>query len=239
MPVATKQMSISSYFITKSLIEHLETYLKNEVPEVLNFESDTNTSGATKLYTVTLYDSQGNESYTSITDYKFAAFRNDIKSISLDFNYTVKKKTFSLALRFGDDSKNTDIALTIADDNPQEKIAAISNGITTILNQNKTINRLFYIPEFISSLLSIACLLCGVIALSGDYSRKTNFLLGLIFYIGVFYFVTVQIFKPYSSFDSTRQKQLDTWYNWLVTGLLGFLLFSTLLTTVRKTIFSF
>jgi hypothetical protein len=239
MPSYNKQISISTYTVDKLLIENLEAYFNKDILEILNLGLEENDKPNKIDLSVILHDSQGTETYSAIKEYQFQLFRNDINAITLNFEVVNNEKHLKLTLRFGKDDSNSDLSISLSDNNAREKISAITNGVTIILDQNKNLNRFFYLPSFIGGIMTIGGLFSGIFSLQDDYSRKEKFIFALIFFSIVFYFITINVFKHYSSFDTKKQKELDKWFNWLVTGLLGFLLFSTLLTTVRKNLFGF
>lgn len=231
-----KQSSISTYTIDKVLIEHLEDYLKLNVLEILHVESQTSIKVE---FTVTFHDSHGIEKYDSIKEHKFPVFRNDIKGITIESNLQIQEKELKIILRFGDIEENTDLAISLTDDNAREKVSAIEQGIFSLINHNKNLNRIFYPSPLIVIIIVCVCFISGVLAWQSSYSIKEKFVLGLIFWAVLFYFFSPHYFKGYCSFDTNKQKQLDKWFTWLITGLLGFLLFSTLLTSIRKNLFGF
>jgi len=239
MPSYNKQNSISTYTIDKVLIQHVEDYLKQNVFEILHLETDIQPT-YTFDFSVTLYDSQGIEKYSSIREHKFQYFRNDLKGITLELELYTENKNLKITIRFGDEEENSDIAISLTDDNAREKVSAIEHGLISILNHSKSLNWFFHPNSVISALLLLSCLFSGLFALSSDYSVKEKFFFGLAFWTSILYTLIIpNYFKKYSSFDTSKQKQLDKWFTVLVTGLVGFLLFSTLLTSVRKNLFGF
>ncbi len=231
-----KQSSISTYTIDKVLIEHLEDYLKQNVLEILHVPAE----ASTKVdFTMTLHDSHGIEKYNSIKEHKFSVFRNDIKGITIELDLEIDEIKLQITLRFGDEEENSDLEISLTADNAREKVSAIEQGIFSIINHNKNLNRVFYPGPMISIVIVFGCFLSGLFAWQSTYSIKEKFILGIIFWAGIFYLFCRSYFKGYCSFDTNKQKQLDKWFTWLITGLLGFLLFSTLLANVRKNLFGF
>lgn len=240
MPSYNKQASISTYTVDKLLVEQLEDYFKQNVLEILNIQVNTQVTLSTIDFSVTLHDSHGVEKYGSIKEYKFPLFRNDIKGITLEAELKTNDKELKITLRFGEEEENSDLAVSLSDENAREKVSAIEQGIFSIVNHNKNLNRPFFPPVFIRGIALLGSVFCGLFTLSNNFSNQERFGFGL-FTLGVIFYliITPNYFKGYCSFDTNKQKQLDKWFTWLVTGLLGFLLFSTLLTGVRKNLFGF
>jgi hypothetical protein len=70
MPSYNKQKSISTYTIDKPLLENIEDYLKQNVLEILNIESNINLNYPAIDLSVILHDSHGIEKYASIRELK-------------------------------------------------------------------------------------------------------------------------------------------------------------------------
>lgn len=233
-----KQSTISTFFVNKSLIESLENYFNKEIIEIINLHS-TEEQKIHKSFEILLHDSHGQESYTSIKDYKLPLFRNDVKGITVEFKVFAPNKDVKISLRFGSKEENSDISITLSDENAREKVSAIEHGILSIIDHNKTLNWLLFPNQYIGSIAFLVFAYFGLLAISGDSSKKEAFIYGSLFWSGVIYFWIFQYFKGYCSFDTNKQKQLDKWFNWLIMGLAGFLLFTSLLTSFRRSIFGF
>lgn len=237
MPSYNKQHSISTYLINKSLIESIENYFEKNVSEILSLKiPDSKTYSRTE---VIVHDSHGQEGYKSIKEYKLSHFRNDITGITINYRLYAERKDASITIRFGLEKDNTDLAINLTDDNAREKVCALEQGILDILNQNKTNNWLLYPVWYLNALLVLGVLYTGLLTFSGDSTRQESRIYGIITGTLLMYLWVFHYFKNYSSFDTEKQKQLDKWFAWLLMGLLSFLLFTTLLTSLRKSLLGF
>lgn len=240
MPSYNKQVSISTYTVDKLLIEYLEDYFKQNVLEILHMQENKEAAPPAIAFSATLIDSHGIEKYNSIREHKFQFFRNDIKGITLEVELKTNDRELKITLRFGDEEENSDLAISLSDENAREKVSAIEQGILAIINHNKNLNRIFFPPVSIRGIALLGAVFCGLFTLSNKFSNPERFGFGVYTLLVVFYLIIIpNYFKGYCSFDTNKQKQLDKWFTWLITGLLGFLLFSTLLTSVRKSLFGF
>jgi hypothetical protein len=164
----------------------------------------------------------------------------NLKGITIEFALHTDEKELKIILRFGNEEENSDLSISLTDINAREKISAIEQGVFSILNHNKNLNRIFYPASLITAIILLSGFFSGIFALQNDYSIKEKFIFGLAFWSALLYSIIIpKYFKGYCSFDTNKQKQLDKWFTWLIMGLAGFLLFSTLLTTVRKNLFGF
>ncbi|RXK58548.1 hypothetical protein ESA94_18120 [Lacibacter luteus] len=235
-----KQTPITSYTVDKNVIEHLEEYLKNNVFDILNLESNGSGYRDKSDFSITLHDSNGIEKYASIKECKLPLFRNDIKGITIEQQIYIDHKELKVSLRFGDKQENSDLAISLTDDNAREKVSALEQGMYLILNSYKNINKVFYPPQIITTMLIFGGFFSGILALNSDYTTKARLLFGVTFFSIAFYCVIIpSLFKTFSSFDTNKQKQLDKWFTWLISAFLGFLVFSTVLTEFRRKIWGF
>ena len=68
------------------------------------------------------------------------SFRNDIKAITLELESKQGQKEIKIVLRFGNEEKNSDLAITLTDENARDKTASIETGLKSILGHNKNYN---------------------------------------------------------------------------------------------------
>ncbi len=171
--------------------------------------------------------------YSSIEEYKQPLFRNDIIAILIEFELFSLNKELKSTLRFRREDENSDLFISLVDENPREKVTGLSNGITSLFTLNKNLNWLFYPNSLLSICIFFVSIYFGIQATEQAFSSKEKFLFGTTFWAGMFYlFIIPSYFKGYSSFETNKQKQIDKWFGWLLTGLLGFLLFATLLISI-------
>lgn len=240
MPSYNTQRAISTYTIDKSLVLKIEDYFKKDVLEILNINSEEFKKTSRDILSVTIHDSYGQEVYSSIEEYKHSLFRNDTKGFSIKFTLKNPLHELKIILRFGKEQENSDLSITLSDNKPREKAKAIEDGLVTILNHHKNLNWLLYPKEqIVAALIGFGCFLAGMASLGDRFTNREKFILGTIFWVGVFYFFVCRYFKGYCTFETNKQKQLDKWFSWLNWGTLGFLLFTTLLGSVRKNLFGF
>lgn len=238
MPSYNKQTTISTYFVNKQLIESIEEFFENTVSEIINLDT-TITQKLAKSIEIIIHDSHGKESYASIKQYKQSMFRNDVEGVSITYKLFSSDKDIDLSIRFGSEEENSDLSISFSGENPREKVFAIEEGFKSVCASNKTLNWILYPKSFIRLLLILGIAFCGIMALSSDVSRKESFLFGVGFWIGLICSLGFPYLKEYCSFDTVKQKQLDKWFSWLVMGLAAFILFSSVLTSVRKSILGF
>ena len=227
---------IGTYFITKSLIRNIEDFLRNNVPQILDCNSED--TAALKM-SISILDSFGEEKLPSIENHKHQFFRDDTKGIIIRYGFKQQNKEIRITFRFGKEAKNSELSIYLPDKNARERVSAIEEGIGNILNQAKTINWLFHPNEYIAGAILLVGVGCGILSLEDQYLTIARFYFGLIFWVAAFYFAIYQYLKPYSMFDTNKQKKLNAIYNWLIGGAASFIVFSCFATSVRRNIFGF
>jgi hypothetical protein len=238
MPLYNMQSAISTYSINKSLIEKIEDFLQRDSLEILNIKSKNGMTDEKNTVSITIHDPFGHERYTTIREYKHNLFKNDTEGISVRHELMSESVELKITLRFSKKEDSTYLAISLMDTSAREKVSAIEEGIFTILDRQNNMNWLLYPRQPILAIIVLGCLAAGLVA--WDHPKPIlRFSLGLLFWSGIFYFAICRYFKGYCTFDTNKQTRLDQWFNWLVFGLAGFLLFSTLLTSVRNYLFGF
>jgi hypothetical protein len=241
MPSYNLQQSVGTYSIDKSLINNLEEYCTKEIGKTIDMKAEYPRHANFQPFSITIHDSFGEEKLFTIVDYKQQYFRNDTKGITIEFNEKNAKqeKEIKIVLRLGKVEEKCDLTISLTDEKAREKVSAVEEGILSILNHHKNLNWLLYPNQLLTGILGLGCLIAGIQALDDKISNQEKFIYGSIFWSGVFYFAICRYFKSYCTFETNKQRQLDKWFSWLVFGTAGFLLFTTLLASVRKSLFGF
>jgi hypothetical protein len=234
MPSYNLQVGTSSYTVNKSLILNLENYFHKDIVEILSITPGEFKAADKVIRSTIIHDSFGSESYSSINGYKLSMLRNDTKGITIEFGLDSELiRSFKITLRLGAQPENCDLAVSLDDPNARDKVGMIEAGVFSILDQHKNNNWILYPMEGLSTLIAVSSGICGLIAFGSKITDLTKWICGGIFWIGAFY-LFCRLFKGYCIFETNKQKQLDKWFNWIVYGLLSFIVFATLLPSIRK-----
>jgi hypothetical protein len=239
MPSYNLQVALRSFFITKSVIIKMEDYLRKEIAEILNIKAPASGLDSSNI-SIVIHETYGQEVYSSLKEYKHELFRDDTKMITLKFELNAESENVEINLRFGLKPENSDMTNSIQGFvNPREKVSAIEEGILSILDHQKNLNWLIYPNQLISGIIGLVAAGSFIMLLGERFSNQVRYIFGSIVFLIGFYYYGCRAFKGYCIFESNKQKQLDKWFSWLVLGAVGFVLFTTLLTSIRKAIFGF
>jgi hypothetical protein len=231
-----KQLPLGTYLVSTSLLKRVESYLLNDVPEILDWP---NSDTSEVMISISIFDYFGEEKLRSIDQYKHSQFRDDTNGITVQYELKLHDKEIKITLRFGTEAKSSDISIHLTDQKAREKVSAIEEGIFDVLDQTKTINWFFHPIEYVAGAIILTATICGILAWDSNYAITTKFYLGMVFWLTIIYFIIYQFLKRYSTFDTNKQKHLNVIYNWLVGGMASFLVFSCFATSIRKSIFGF
>jgi len=218
--------------VDKSLLKNIETYLLTGIPKLISV-SEEEIRG--KYYTI-IKENSGEFSLGLIENYENDLFPDNTESISVGFRIwdNQKKLDVDIRIRFSE-KMYSKIDIEITDINPKEIAVGISTKLEDIIHQKKNLNFFFHPSLFIEISLG---LLGYIIPATSAFVFKYNYkiAIGLLIF-GVLiasYFWLFKKLKPYSSFNTNRQNMNDKLANYLLLGILSFLIFTTGLTLIRK-----
>lgn len=230
------QKRISSFKVDKDLILEIEDFFYKDMPEIIQWIPSTKNE---KPIQVRIRDSFGEEFFSTIQDYKQQLFRNDIETIKIEYNQKSLEKSIEVVISFSKKIDETDIAISLTDQKARESIAAIEQGVEAVLNQRRSANWLLYPNENLSSFIALLCVISGIVLISDNVHSTFRKVSGGIFIILVGCYTARKYFKPYSSFETNKQRRNDIFFNWFFFGLIGFIVFATIATFIRRDIFGF
>jgi hypothetical protein len=191
-------------------------------------------------YSVSIFDSFGEEKFKSIKEFKFSSFQNSIVGIQiqLDFrNETKINQEIKISLRLGTAASNNDLSIFLNDTQSKEKVIAIKEGLLRVMDYNKTNNWVYF---YNTSLQALVFLIVGFGMLVYQDNTGARCSVFWIIYFTVIAFLALNVsLKKYSAFDTKKQGRIDKWLNWFFLGLLSFVLFSTIFPIFRKSVFEF
>jgi len=191
--------------------------------------------------TLLLSGSEGAESFTPVSRYTQERFDDNIEKVALEFDYWAgqhinERQAIMLTIRFSSDSGDTDLTIALRTHGAREKVIALERGLLQKLEQNKNINWISYPNELIPTLVFVA----GFLAFLFSFMLENPILktICILLFAGAFYLVTHRFMKGYCSFDSIRQRRLDSIFKWIVIIIIGFIIVS-MLTPLRKMLWGF
>ena len=230
----TTQRKLRTYSVNIQLLWDIEEHIMKKMPAILpSLPGDPPLEGHTTLL---LSSHAGTEYFTPVTKFTQHRFDNDIEKIALEFNYSVgqhvnERQAMMLTIQFTSYSGDTDLSLTLRTQGAREKAIDLERSLLQKLEQNKNNNWIAYPNELISTVIFVGGFLAFLFALmSANPILKT---ICILLFAGAFYLIMHRFMKGYCSFDSNRQKRLDSIFKLAVIIVAAFLTV-TILTPLRN-----
>jgi hypothetical protein len=207
--------------ISKELIQQLEKYLLKDIPTILQIDS----AIIKEKYIIEITDELGTETLKSIYDYSLNKFHDGTKEITLGFQI-FNPEELRIFIYLSVDDFASKLVLSFKSPKPREKANGIYNGILDHLKTHTNYNYLFHNPSINGIVSGVGIILVAPISY---FLRKQDITLALYFSIlAIFLFLIgskVDKIKPYSEFDTNKQRNYNRVFNWFLGGLLSFIVF--------------
>lgn len=216
-----------------ALLKDIETYLLLNLPKL--FEIDE--SKIREKYYTEIKEANGEHSLGLIEQFDGNLFPDTTTRVSVGFR-TFNLDTdlhINICITFDIDELFSCISIDLFDSNPKEKANGILAKLDSLINERRNLNFIFHPPMLMNIILgTIGYLIPAASSFIFKYSTKLGFTTILFGLSIAAYFWLFKKWKPYVAFDSNRQKRNNSVANYLLLGVLGFMLFSTGLLFIRK-----
>jgi hypothetical protein len=224
--------TLPSCIITVGLLVEIESALKNKVPDVINLAKES-VSGS---FYASVIDSFGTHSFTDFSGLTSHDFSDTTSEIRCGIS-TYPSRKMEVSLIFSKTRDNTKLSIDLTSHEPRSQITAIVDIIYRLLRPHMTTNHIFRPSYIVGSVLGVI----GVVALLAVPQMKypLNEVFAFIILAELFYFLVARPLKPYTEFDSRVYRDKKRLTDWFILGVLGFLLFGTLLPLIRKYVLGF
>jgi hypothetical protein len=231
------EKQIPSCHITKGLLNDIEEFLIKELSQV-NEEAN---KSFREHYKIRFTDRMGEEILNSIVDYKDPQFTNSIFEIKQYYDI-YKPVKFSIEIIFNKKDKIfSKVNIIYYGFGSRDYVINIYDKLLRILETHRTYNWAFHPhPIILGALWTLLCfgLGFGFSDLISGYTTRGS-IAALFSVVLLLYFGISNKIKTFISFDTKAFNIAQNWYEWIIKGILGFLLFGTLLFLLRKKLFGF
>ena len=233
------QRKLRTYSVNIQLLQQIEEHIINKMPGIMPISpGESHLEGHTTLL---LSGPAGTEHFTPVSKYTQQRFDNNIEKAALECSYWVgqyvnERQAMLLTIRFSSDSGDTDLSITLRAHGAKEKVLDLERSLLQKLEKNKTINWIAYPNELIPTLIFVTGFLAFLFALM--FENPILKTICILLFAGAVYLVMHRFMKGYCSFDSVRQKRLDTIFRLIVIIIIGFIIVS-MFTPLRKTLWGF
>ena len=216
-----------------ALLKDIETYLLSNLPKLFDIDK----IKVREKYYTEIIEANGEHSLGLIEQYDGNLFPDATTRITVGlriYNYETNLD-INISLTFDRDELFSAIKIDLFDLNPKEKANGILTKLESLINEKKNLNYLFHPPMLLNIIIgAIGYLIPATSSFIFRYSTKLgvfSILLGLSL---AAYFWLFKKWKPYASFATNRQTRNDSIANYLLLGVLGFILFSTGMLFIRR-----
>lgn len=219
--------------VRKALLVQLESYILEQAARITSKTIDELRAD----FKIDIIDALGTETLRSAGEFKGDKFPDSVKEVRVKLG-----RWTSLALEVGlDFTKARDaswIRISYTGSDARETVTGLFAGLRRVLETERTYSWLFrpaFVPDFFS--LWCAITLLQLLAPAALYVKGLFWRIPFVLLtLAMLLFVLGWFLKPFSSFDSRRQKTFDEIWKWLSLGILGFIVFGTLFPFLRKLI---
>lgn len=206
-----------SCHVTRELILNIEKYLLEKVPGKLNVEE----AAVKEEYSVRIDEREASTLVTPISEYVFPLFPDRTEGIILGFSL-FRPSRCEVQVRFTTERSSSKISVACEGPNSRAVASEICEDIATIIAPHMNRNWFFHfnivVELFLGILLGIVVgMLVSLIenGLWGSVAACVFLLAALLLY-----FWAGRSIKPYTSFESTRSRALES-YGSVIYGVLG------------------
>lgn len=233
--------SLPSTRVTRELVRSLEKYIEKKT-EFLAAKPTEELDALLAGRRTTVMDDLGTEQFGTIDEYAPSLFSNTTSSIEVEFigPYQTSLRGLVIRVRLSGENMHTGIQIDYDAPNAREVVVGLYDGIKRCLETSPARNAFFHPPAFWQGVIGAFTymLFLAAIATWRFMPTAVTFLLIALWLTLYLLWSVAPRFHPYTVFDSEQANRYARDFDWLIKGLLGFLLFGTLMTLMRDKLLS-
>lgn len=226
------EKDLPSTKVTKELIETLEQYMLDRVHSITAVDREE----LHNRLTITIKDGFGEERFSSIDQFHPARFSDTTRRITMEIAARHRSGGPQVRIRvsLARSRMLANTTINVSATNARENALGLADGISRIVEAHKTWHWIFHPTAPAYGVL--LTLIAGSIVVLWNTSdgSKIRFPLSITTIILIVYLVYSGALRPFIVFDSPALDRNDKVWNWLVSGLLAFLLFGVILGYLKK-----
>lgn len=230
------EQRLPSCTLSLQLLERIEEYLLARLHEYLAKPKEE----LLNKYVITIVDDLGSESLSTVKDFPASQFRDSTTEVSVGLHYYDKQTDFRINIRFKKERTSARLTISTQGTDARERAVAFHEGVKRLIEPFCNRNWIFHLPviEFFCWILSGSVLLLGIWLVRSQSYLSASLSFGSFVTMLMYAFV-LPTWRPYITFESKSSARRDRAWNWFVMGILGFIIFGTLFSLVRKKLFGF
>jgi hypothetical protein len=238
MPSFSHEQKMPSCLVTKELLSSIEAYFKMEMPAKLG-----ESLGDKADYKISIKEKIGTETLNSITDYAPGKFSDGTTAIEMRWsNGYLAPTRLEIIVSFDRAYYLSRVSVECTASTARETAKGVAESILRLVDSHRTQNWLFNPFSFPATDIMVVIAITFLFSLGtgGGIFGQAQPLYGITgSAVMAWIWFSAHYFRPYISFDNLRQRLLDRVWLWLSLGVLGFVVFGTLLPFLRKWLFGF
>jgi hypothetical protein len=193
-------------------------------------------------FSVEIHDDLGVETVRSVDDIPEGQFLDSTKQIKLHLNlkYGLKRFPLEIDVKFDKDRIFSNLNIYYSGDDARSAVAGLHDGIMRLVMSAKNNNRYFNPPAFLEGVLwvsaSVPMFVGSILEKHLANAQSYGYLIMALMWA---YLIAGKRLRPYTAFDTPVTKRNAKLVEFFIYGLLGFVLFGTVLTDLRKSTLGF
>jgi hypothetical protein len=235
MPRFRIETELPSTKVTRELVKSLEHFISRRVDALMGEKDDRNEIASALKITIT--DALGSETMQTIDHFVPTKFPDTTKSIELSFSgpWNSALKGLEIEIQFHKDRQFSRVRVSCENSNPRDLARGMVAGIHECLAPHPAHNAWLHPHALIDGMLiGLAMAIFWVLPSALDYAPLGAVMaLATILVFLTCYLWPLRRLRLYTVFDSPVSESRAKWWDWFLKGLIGFIVFGTLLALVR------
>lgn len=213
-PSFSMRKGLSSLLVTRELLEHIETYLLNDMITLMGVKPEK----LRERFYLRVIDKFGTASFGTASDMPDNRFADGTSEIAIGYsNYGAEEIRIELTFVYG---KVPQVAISSSVIKAREKVIALFDAIKRISDSVANSHGLFYPRKFdILGFLFTAVLFGVSSSLAVAHSKMGSSWLVATYLSFAAYWGFAKIFLPYTAFDTRKYEMLIKARKWVLGGL--------------------
>jgi hypothetical protein len=237
----TIEKALPPVTVSIGLVRSLHSYLSSKASS-LKLEDDNDKTIASAIK-ISIEEESGEETFNSLAEYAPTKFPDTTKSITV--NLTGKWGTglqgLLVTVRLHKDRDFSKLKISYEATNAREFATGIAQGIMDCLTPHHKGWGWLHPNPFLSGALSVTPfgLLPLLITSLSKGSTHTSLIMGIALFLSISYTLVLPKLRTYTEFESRATDVKLKWWDWALKGIIGFILFSIILTMFKDWFLTF
>jgi len=236
------EKKLISIRVDKALLLRIEEYARSELVSLSGIPAEE----IPEVFSITITDSVGTEVLRSIAEHRPAQLPDSVQRVAVSFDSRYsrapqRKAGIYVNISFSRERLFSAFSVTCIAEAARDTVVGINDAVLRILEPHWTDNHFFHPSSGSSVLLGLTIWTSGTLSISlfasGSISAA-SWLLLVAGCIGAYAFAG-RFLKPWTTFDTRVDRRNEELWLLLRNGMVGFILFGSVFTLVRRRLLGF